>query len=127
MGNVQHTFLTIDGVKVPVKIYRERRRGIRASIGKKAAILRLPILISKNEEEKRIQWFTEWLAKQFTKHIDLIEQFRPKTYQSGDLLTVGRRTYKLQINQTDRKNPWCPTRRSDYYIKLKSIRYANTS
>lgn len=103
MGKIQHTSLNIKGVPIPVKIYRERRRGIRASIGKKAAILRLPILLPKSEEEKRIQWFTDWVTKQFNKHADLINQFRPKSYQSGDLLTIGTRTYKLVINYLDRK------------------------
>lgn len=102
-AKIQHTHLEIQGIKVPVKIYRERRRGVRASIGKKEAILRLPNLLPPKEEEKSLQWFANWLNKQFEKHESLIEKFRHKTYQSGDILKVGERSYTIEIQYLDRK------------------------
>lgn len=102
-AKVQHTYCEIKGVKVPVKIYRERRRSFRASIGRKAAILRLPISTSKKEVAARWGWFTDWLHQQFDKNENLIEHFRPKGYQTGDLLHVGKRTYELNIIYEDRK------------------------
>ena len=43
-GSLEKGTLEVNGQDVPVKIYREQRHNVRASIGKKAAILRLRML-----------------------------------------------------------------------------------
>ena len=101
--NVEQTHITIKGRKVPAKIYREFRRNVRASIGKKAVILRLPQLVDFSEQKKHFAWFTEWVALQFDKNPALHNRFFGKNYQDGDTLTVGQKTYRIQIEKTDRK------------------------
>lgn len=102
-GRVAKTYLDIAGKKVPAKIYWERRNNVRASIGKKAAILRMPTLITATDQEKQMRWFTEWVYTQFSKDPELHIRFFGKGYKDGDSIKVGARTYLLKFNFSDRK------------------------
>ncbi|MEL6866375.1 MAG: M48 family metallopeptidase [Bacteroidota bacterium] len=101
--SVEHTYLSIKGRQVPARIYREFRRSVRASIGKRAAILRMPRLLTKAQQRQQMEWFTEWVAQQMEKNSHLEDRFFGKNYQSGDILQVGERSYLLQIDYADRK------------------------
>jgi len=103
MASVQKTFLEIDGKKLPAKIYRESRNNVRASIGKRAAILRMPSRLDEAEEHKQINWFINWVQKRFEKNQQLHTQFFGKGYKDGDTITVGERSYLLKITRTERK------------------------
>ncbi len=103
MASVQKTFLEINGKKLPAKIYRESRNNVRASIGKRAVILRMPTRMGKLEEHKQINWFINWVQKRFEQDHQLHTQFFGKGYQDGDEVVVGERTYLLKITHTDRK------------------------
>ena len=100
---VEHIYLKVEGKPVPAKIYREFRRGIRASIGKNAAILRMPRLLPVWEQKKQLTWFADWVTQQFEKHERIRTRFFGKEYQDGDLLTVGNRQYLLKFEFCDRK------------------------
>ena len=100
---IEHTEIVIEGTKVPVKIHFEKRRGIRASIGKDAAILRLPYNLPIAQQEERKKWLQGWLEKQARKYPRLLDQFIRRVYQSGDELTVGKRKYKILISVENRK------------------------
>lgn len=102
-GKVAKIYLDIAGKKVPAKIYWERRNNVRASIGKKAAILRMPARITADDQEKQVGWFREWVEEQFAKNSDLHIRFFGKGYQDGDTIKVGAKTYLLKFNFSDRK------------------------
>ncbi|MFK8104144.1 MAG: M48 family metallopeptidase [Saprospiraceae bacterium] len=102
-ATVENTFLTIDDKEVPIKIYREHRTNVRASIGKKAIILRMPKLMTKPEQFKHLDWFTNWVKAQFQKDNDLHTRFFGKGYQDGDYLTIGGRRYLLRFERLDKK------------------------
>lgn len=95
--------LEVNGQAVPVKIYREHRYSVRASIGRKAAILRLPLEMSEAEQRERIEWFQQWLSKTLKRNENVAAHFDAKTYQDGDTLQVGNRTYRLKIRHEDRQ------------------------
>lgn len=103
MKNVVKTHLTVKGKKVPAKIYREYRYNVRASIGKKAVILRMPLMMNQTEQQTQFQWFSEWVEKQFENNQDLHVRFFGKGYKDGDTLQVGQRKYLLKFDVTDRK------------------------
>ena len=103
MKNVVKTHLDIEGKKVPAKIYREYRYNVRASIGKKAVILRMPLVMSQAEQEKQYKLFTDWVKKQFEKNQDLHIRFFGKGYKNGDILQVGQRKYLLTFEYVNRK------------------------
>jgi len=102
-AKVAKIYLDIAGKKVPAKIYWERRNNVRASIGKKSAILRMPKRITVEDQEKQVRWFTEWVHTQFLNDPELHVRFFGKGYRDGDTIKVGARTYLLKFNFSDRK------------------------
>ena len=102
-STLQHTSLEVNGQSIPVKVYRESRRSVRFSIGKKAAILRLPTYLSKEEQAGHWQRFSKWVNKQIVSRPGSENAFG-KIYQDGDMLQVGERQYQLRIVETDNVN-----------------------
>ncbi len=103
MSTVQKTYITIRDKKIPAKIYRENRRNVRASIGKNAAILRMPRLLNAEQQREQLKWFTEWVDEQFEKNDNLSRRFHGRQYKDGDTLVVGEREYLLRFEFHDRK------------------------
>ncbi len=101
---LENTSIEIKGKKVPVKIYNEMRYNVRASIGKRAVILRFPLLLSKSQREKQLAHFYVWIEQQFEKHANLGARFFGKEYRDGDQLTVGERNYFIKIETTENRN-----------------------
>lgn len=95
--------IDVAGKKVPAKIYWERRNNVRASIGKKAAILRMPYGITAADQDKQFKWFTNWVNQQFASNPELHDRFFGKGYKDGDTLKVGAKEYILKFNFSDRK------------------------
>ncbi|MEQ8704241.1 MAG: M48 family metallopeptidase [Phaeodactylibacter sp.] len=100
---LQQLTLDIGGTTVPVRIYKEYRYNVRASIGKTAAYLRMPYGLPATEQEKHLKWFRDWLQQQVTKSDTINRHFGHRDYQDGDLLTVGKKQYRLSIQYEDRK------------------------
>lgn len=101
---IQKTFVEVDGKKVPAKVYREWRNSVRFSIGKSAAILRMPVLLSRKQQEVQIAAFKVWVQKQFAKKEVVNERFFGKGYQDGAILKVGKRSYELRIEFSGNKS-----------------------
>lgn len=97
-----HT-IEIEGIHVPVKVFRERRASVRASIGKDSVILRLPFFMNREEQIEQFQWCRNWLLKQFKKSSSFKTRFMKRHYKDGDLLEIGERIYYISINLSDRK------------------------
>ena len=98
---VQKSYVEVAGKKVPVSIHLEHRRSIRFYLGKTGAILRLPAAMP--TEVQKLEWerFRVWVKKK-------VAEKGPghafgRTHHDGDELTVGNRTYRLQIVQTENK------------------------
>jgi len=97
----EKTIYDLNGFKFPVFIYYESRRNVRTSIGKKSVNLRMPYRLSDREKKEYFDWFENWLKK----HEDALrEQFTIKSYQTGDELVVGSRTYILDIQESSNKS-----------------------
>ena len=99
----QDGLLDINGQQVPVRIYREDRRNVRASIGKEYAYLRMPHWQSKAEQEKNLQWFRDWLSGRLQQSEGLSDRLSGRQYEDGELLRVGQREYRLLLKLEDRK------------------------
>lgn len=96
--------LTVDGLDIPVKIYKERRNSIRASLGKKHAILRLPSLISKKGEQEQIDRFYFWLKDKVLSKDKFRKQFESKKYRDGYQFEIAGQNYSLQLLYSTNKN-----------------------
>ncbi len=102
MKRIEPTYIEIEGHPIPAKVYLENRNNVRVSIGKTAAFLRMPIQLNKKEVKNQLGWFQRWVEAQFQNNDDLKNRFFPKSYQTGDILKVGERTYTLIINHENR-------------------------
>ena len=103
MATIQKTFLNIEGRALPAKIYRGRRGDVRASIAKRAVILRLPNRMSAADEQAKINWFIDWIKTRFATDPKLHTHFFGKGYRDGDELVVGEKRYIIRIFTTDKK------------------------
>jgi len=104
LKTVQKILVEVDGKNVPAKVYREWRNSVRFSIGKTAAILRMPLLLSKKQQQVQVAAFKNWVQQQFAKKEAVNERFFGKGYQDGAILKVGKRTYELRIEFSENKS-----------------------
>jgi predicted metal-dependent hydrolase len=89
--------ITLANQVIPVKVVRERRNSFRAATGKTGFILRLPMRLSKSEEQQAWIWFENWAKELHQAKPNALQRFLPKTYSDGALLQVGTRQYTLGI------------------------------
>lgn len=105
---VQNLTHEINGVKLPVKYYKELgRRSMRISFGKKAVLYRVPLelTIDPGKEEEMWEWFRKSMAKQIEKDPSLLHKYQIKSYTHGEEYYVGERKYLLHIEEKgNRKN-----------------------
>lgn len=99
-STLQNTAIEVNGQTIPVKVYRESRRSIRFSIGKKAAILRMPLHLKTEDQQKEWQRFNDWVQKQISARPGSEDAYG-KLYEDGAALQVGKREYLLKIEETD--------------------------
>lgn len=121
MAKVQHTYIDVTGQKIPVKIYTEYRKNVRATIGKEAAILRLPSLLSTPEKQNQFAWFRQWVLQQFEEDESLGTRFFGRKYTSGDVLWVGDRRYILSIKLEHRNAHAAKLIDGVIYLKLSNL------
>lgn len=95
--------LDYEGINVPLEIYREWRSSVRVSLGKKAVLLRLPYVLSESQVEKQINWAQNWVTNQFDKKPKLKLRYKKIQYFDGQVITVGRKSYTLNIQHKKRK------------------------
>lgn len=95
--------LEIAGQRVPVQVVREHRYSVRAAVGKKSVILRLPIQSAPAEIALRIEWLKNWLEHKAQKNPDILARFLNKTYENGQEIQVSSRKYRLEISYTDQR------------------------
>ena len=109
--------MKIAGNKVPVKIYRERRRSLRAAVGKDSFLFRLPQWLNKQQEEEAFEWFEKWAVKALKKNETLLAQYNGRSFRDGEVMQVGTRRYTLRIRTEERKTH--AARLEDGIITLK--------
>lgn len=107
-------------MKLPLDVWVERRRDIRFSIARKSINLRVPFGISQKELLEQIEFVKNWVKKIFDEKPELKDRFRIKSYQSGDVFSVGQRIYTIHITLLDKKNHSANMRDSNIYLKLSS-------
>ncbi len=117
MSKKEHIIHLFEGIKIPVDIYYENRKNIRASIGKKSAILRLPHFLPPSEKKKHWQWFENFLKK--NKNF-LAEKFQEKKYNSGDKIQTFLKKYILEIEHTNTKSHFGNLNNGIIHLKINT-------
>ena len=95
--------IEVDGQLVPVNVFSEWRKNARVSIGKKGINLRLPHFSATTQKNKYLNWCREWVEAQLRVDPKIKARIFRKKYRNGDILTVGTRTYQLDIQFEARK------------------------
>lgn len=89
--------------KIPAKIYVEMRRGVRFSLGKSGAILRMPSLLPAASKQAELNRFKAWISEKIAEKGPEENHALGKVYQNGDSLQVGSRNYSIHIEWTENK------------------------
>ena len=101
---VEKQFIEIEGTKIQVDVIRERRRSVRFSVVKDGVNVRMPFMLTPEQEREQFQRLQEWLLKVYKKKSNFLEKFEQKDYKTGDIVEVGTRKYYLDIYLEDKKN-----------------------
>ncbi|MEN0050643.1 MAG: M48 family metallopeptidase [Bacteroidota bacterium] len=117
-ARLEHKELTVNGNPIPLKIYREARNNVRASMGKTAFILRMPFLLLPKQERKHLAWFEDWVKEIVAKREDVQAHFGGKSHQTGDKIQVGQREYNLHITYEDLKQHHGRLKDGTIYLRL---------
>lgn len=96
--------ITVNNSELPVEVVFEHRRGHRFSITRQRIIMRLPLGLEAPLVQARLLELQQWVGKLALKKTTLLSPFTPKDYQSGDMLTVGKRQYVLDIQEEERRS-----------------------
>ena len=95
-------FIHADGLDLPVEISLERRRDTRFGVTGKRVTLRMPLGTAPDSIQKQLIKLQAWVALVFVKKPALREAFVAKEYRTGDVLTVGKRQYRLEVQVQER-------------------------
>lgn len=114
----EQTFVAVGERKIPAKIYVENRRGIRFSLGKNGAILRMPSHLSAAAKQTELVRFQVWITEKIVEKGPEETHALGKTYQDGDELQVGSRNYFIHIEWSENKTHSARLRSKNIYLKL---------
>lgn len=94
--------LAVSGVKLPVNIHVERRQTVTFSLRHTGVTVRIPRGMSDGEWARHAERLRLWVEQVLDKKPALRDAFVEKSYQNGDLLSVGGRQYKIEIEMSAR-------------------------
>ena len=97
------TSLVYEGVTVPIKVRKERRRNIRYSITGKSINVLIPKGIILQSVQNILAEVEDWARAEFTKNPSLLNRFRVIVYQNGEFIRVFGKDFKLLIFEENRK------------------------
>jgi len=125
-STVETTYIPFEDRRIPAKIYREHRRNVRFSIGKKHAICRMPLLMLPLEQASQIKRFEEWVKANFAKNERIQSNYFGKEYKDGDVLKVGQREYTLRFIPSVKKMHHAKLRNSEIHLEIANDTPENT-
>lgn len=111
-----NTTIEVGDASIPLKIYFERRAGVRYYLGRSGGIIRLPLAFTINQQGEELQKFKVWIATRVSKRKPLNDHFNKKTLNDGDKLSIGGKDYLIQKNFHDK--PQFTARLRDGVISL---------
>lgn len=102
MGKVVKEVWDIDGIAMPVYIYKERRYNNRISITKKGANLRVPSFGLGGADTSYRKWAEDWLRKQLNDRPDIAQRYSSAQYQTGYKIETPVKIYTLYLENATR-------------------------
>lgn len=102
MAKATQEIWNIDGLKIPVFIYREKRFNNRISITKKGVNLRIPKFGANLISGSYRSWAEKWLIQQLERRPDIVARFKSSQYVTGYEIVTPYKTYTLDISRSER-------------------------
>ena len=94
----------LGGLRIPFFISYEYRDSIRVSLGRKKFSIRIPMHLSSSRKTLEVQKALHWLDKKIKENPALGIPFQKSSYQTGDILQVGKKEYRLEIIEKQLKS-----------------------
>ncbi|MEO6038110.1 MAG: SprT family zinc-dependent metalloprotease [Saprospiraceae bacterium] len=91
-----------DGLELPVEISLERRRDTRFGVTGKRITLRMPVGVQPDFIHLQLKELQRWVGRVFMEKPALRAAFAGKNYATGDVLLVGKRQYRLEVQVQER-------------------------
>jgi hypothetical protein len=89
--------LEVNGQTVPVKIQEERRFNNRITVNSNGVLIRLAANQTIDEKKKNIDTFLKWAKGKLDKNPQLLEYLPQRKYVNGEMLNVGKYTFRINI------------------------------
>lgn len=112
------SILEVQGKEVLIKISYESRKNVQASFEGDFVMLRMPHLLSAEQQQEQLDWFSKWVEKQFEENPDLEINFFGRGYKDGDKLKIGDREYTLKFTFTDEESHESNLKNQVIYMNL---------
>lgn len=90
----------VEGIEVPVRLYREWRNNSRISITKDRVIIRVPMVSANLINHSHQKWAMQWLTDQFKTNSVLRDRFVPSVFFTGQVITTAYKSYSLVIDKS---------------------------
>lgn len=91
--------VNIEGVVIPIEVFREFRIDVRMAMRHDKIIVRIPLHYGKSDLKKTIEQAKEWVKVHFNKNSNLKSRYEIKEYKSGEELVINGTTFKIEINE----------------------------
>lgn len=99
-GTYQDTSLELrPGLTVALRVHEEVRRGIRASIGKKHLIFRLPHGLSASIRRKYLDHLTDWARQTFRQRPDSFQHLLPVSIPERGQIEIMGQTFHTELKR----------------------------
>lgn len=109
----------VNEIEIPVIIYRERRSNVRFAIVKDGVVnVRMPLVLTPSQEKEHLNRLHEWLTKVMAKKDNVKQRFQKKEYKSGDILSVGKRKYGIELTIENRNSHTAKLDKGTIFFKL---------
>jgi predicted metal-dependent hydrolase len=95
--------ITTINASVPVKITRERRRSMRASVGATGLLFRIPNTFNLKQFDEAWIWFSKWVNQLVVQKPSILNHLIPKRYTNGDFIVIRGLVYKIELLTTTTK------------------------
>ena len=96
-------YILIKNVRIPLNIKKQWRNSVRYSISKKKINLSIPSFFSMKMLDLELEKLKHWLIKRIDEDESILDRFRVKTYQSGDIIKVRGLEFILDLQYSRRK------------------------
>lgn len=101
MTNYYDRYLKTEDYNVPLRIYVEKRKSVRASLGKNYIILRIP-LFAFAQIEKHIDFTKNWLNKILIDKPNILDKYQIKSVEDEyQIVILEKYTYTVKVNYKD--------------------------